>query len=161
MTEQGNLTPDGQTEKTIEELRPEDAVGITGSIRLEERIPDGNENKFVIPPDEKRKNFRTWVAGALAIGLWGLLGVVVLIHIVGVACAARSLASTIHSSETLTEDSVQLKTQVVEESVGLVDNSSKTLYAFLTPLATAITGYYFSTVEAANTQSQEDDENSD
>lgn len=100
--------------------------------------------------EELRKNFRTLVSGRLATGLWALLGGVVTIHMIGVTHSASRLArfATVPTAN-VEEASIDIRTQLVEDSISLIDGSAKTLYSFLAPLATAVTGYYFSAIETA------------
>lgn len=89
-------------------------------------------------PADLRKNFHTRVSGELAKGLWYLLGSVVVIHLVAVVGFSWRLTHAPLPGDTD-------RTERIQSAIATVGDAAKTLYAVLTPLATAVTGYYFST----------------
>lgn len=95
-----------------------------------------------ISPGDQRKNKKLAAAGWLAGWLWFILGGVVGIHML----ATVEFADILVTTESL-EDK---KTTQVEAAIGQVNDTAKTLYAFLGPLVAAVTGYYFSTSEDDN-----------
>jgi hypothetical protein len=155
-----------QSKKDFSQIRLEDAVKKNEQYlqasphNPKDRNRLSNSDPLItVSPDDIRKNFRTFVSGRLAIGLWLLLGSVVVIHMVGVIFSASQLSRLARPQvNTLSEEDVKLRTQLVQESVGLIDSSAKTLYSFLAPLATAVTGYYFSAIETAVEQKTKRDE---
>ena len=99
--------------------------------------------------EELRKNFHVRVSGELAKGLWYLLGGVVVMHLVGVTAFSWRLGNS-----PVPGDSEEKRTERIEKAVANVNDAAKTLYAVLTPLATAVTGYYFT---LGGTSSSSDD----
>jgi hypothetical protein len=97
---------------------------------------------------EARKTYRTRVSGQLAKFLWYLLGGVVACHMV----------STIVFSWQLTKkpsaDDREQYTERIKGAISSVNEAAKTLYTFLGPLATAVTGYYFTSVESSSNDSE-------
>lgn len=129
--------------KKNEQYLPDNGQAFKKNARLSNDTPS-----VTLSSGELRKNFRTLVSGRLATGLWVLLGGVVSVHIIGVALSSLSLSLyAVLSDINIEENNSEVRKQLVEDSVALVDGSAKTLYSFLTPLATAITGYYFSAIE--------------
>lgn len=98
-------------------------------------LPEGS---FHLNPADLRKNFHTRVSGELAKGLWYLLGSVVVIHLVAIVGFSWRLTNAPTAGDTD-------RTDRIETAIATVGDAVKTLYAVLTPLATAVTGYYFST----------------
>ncbi|RAM50198.1 MAG: hypothetical protein C6Y22_18300 [Hapalosiphonaceae cyanobacterium JJU2] len=99
---------------------------------------------------EARKTYRTRVSGQLAKFLWYLLGGVVTCHMV----------STIAFSWQLTQkpsaDDKEQYSERIKGAISSVNEAAKTLYTFLGPLATAVTGYYFTTVGNSSNDSEND-----
>jgi hypothetical protein len=87
---------------------------------------------------EYRKNFRARLSGDLAKGLWYLLGLTVILNLLTVIALSWRLTNPPKTGDID-------RSERIEKAVAIVDSFAKTLYAVLTPLATAVTGYYFST----------------
>lgn len=157
MTEQFNSSESPQDEnkksntssERAKPIRLEDAMKrYEEAVSGKEKKAESNDAAFYMSPRDMRRNFRTRVSGRLALGLWSLLGAVVFIHIIGISYSAIQLSRKVgFQTVSLNEDDVSLRKQVVDDSVGMINDAVKTLYSFLTPLATAVTGYYFSAVE--------------
>lgn len=97
------------------------------------------------------RKFRARVAGGLATSLW-----VALIatgwwhtHMVGII-AVETLKNS-----TLVEDGNELDFEAYDKAASVVGDTAKTLYAVVSPLATAITGFYF--VIQSNRSDNDDD----
>lgn len=95
-------------------------------------------------PEEFRSNVKLWGSGLLALSLWILLGILAWSHFE----ASRKLAFQISALTPQLEDGKislvhQEKVQLLEKANIMVDSTSNRLYTFLTPIVTAITGYFF------------------
>lgn len=89
-------------------------------------------------PAEKRKTFKTKIAGWLAVGLWVGLIIVYLGHLTAIVYLSVLLVNPPAS-----DDPTRLER--FDRSFVAINDTAKTIYSFLTPLATAITSYYFVT----------------
>lgn len=127
------------------------------SITLEKALEEQTNTeerdtaKIKVTPAEKRKNYTTLISGKLAQKLWWMLGGVVFIHLIAIVCL--SFLSVEKPDENDTEHSERF-----EKAISNVNESSKTLYTFLTPLATAVTGYYFTTLTDNNSNNNSDND---
>jgi hypothetical protein len=95
-------------------------------------------------PEEFRSNVKLWGSGILALSLWILLGVLAWSHFE----SSRKIAFQISALTPQLEDGKislvhQEKVQLLEKANTMVDSTSNRLYTFLTPIVTAITGYFF------------------
>ncbi|ABW31967.1 hypothetical protein [Acaryochloris marina] len=96
-------------------------------------------------PEEFRSNVKLWGSGILALSLWCLLGMLAWSHFE----ASRKFANEISSLKPqLEEDGTislvhQQEIQLNEKANAMVDSTSNRLYTFLTPIVTAVTGYFF------------------
>lgn len=93
-------------------------------------------------PQEWRESFKLVVSGVLALGLWGFLGWVA-------AFQLNSVTELSKQGANLAGQNGNQNAQI-EKAIANVNDTAKTLYALLTPLATAVTGYFF----AASSQGQ-------
>lgn len=98
-----------------------------------------------ISPVEHRKNQKLAASKQLAFWLWGLLATTALIHLISVVIFSAVLVAT--------SGSEKQRTEPVTEGIGQVNETAKTLYAFIGPLVAAVTGYYFSASENENSDS--------
>lgn len=98
-----------------------------------------------ISPVEHRKNQKLAASKQLAFWLWGLLATTALIHLIAVVSFSAVLV--------VTSGSEKQRTEPVVEGIGQVNETAKTLYAFIGPLVAAVTGYYFSASENENSDS--------
>lgn len=95
-------------------------------------------------PVEFRSNLKLWTAGLLAISLWIVLGHVALNQFASSKEFAGRLASLpvkIEKEKMSIEGEERVK--LLEKANNMVDASANRLYTFLTPIVTAITGYFF------------------
>ena len=86
-------------------------------------------------PTEFRSNVKLWGAGVLALTLWILLGSLAWTHLQ----SSREFAQKLSELEQPSEEKISL----IEKSTGMVDSTADRLYTFLTPIVTAVTGYFF------------------
>ena len=115
----------------------------------------GEENPFsdtqAISEEDKRKNYKVQVTGILALLLWVVLGTVVIANIASVIFLAERLSSGKELG-----DASNAKIERIEKAVVMINDTAKTMYSFLTTLATAVTGYYFTTKDDDNIKKDED-----
>ena len=90
-------------------------------------------NGVSISPSEKRKNHRLYIAGILAGILWlSLLGVIF-----------YHCSSTFRLSDRLSQLKTEEESSFVKEAVQLNQETAQSIYTFLTPLAAAVTAFFF------------------
>ena len=119
-------------------------------------IEDASEEIHSITPpsgsfksslEEQRKTYKTRISGHLAQLLWWLLGGVVVLHLLATigfsACLIKKPAS----------DDKEQYIERIKTAILSINEASKTLYTFLGPLATVVTGFYF----AENNNNSKDD----
>ncbi|HEY9600514.1 MAG TPA: hypothetical protein V6C85_02825 [Allocoleopsis sp.] len=92
-------------------------------------------NALANPPKEWRDSTKLIVSALLAISLWGFLGVIAFKHFQASLEFSRQLAATAPSDKGAVDR--------IDKAYTGVNETAKTLYALITPLATAITGYFF------------------
>ncbi|MBN3905161.1 MAG: hypothetical protein HWQ35_00790 [Nostoc sp. NMS1] len=119
------------------------------SDSLNNLIPQFGEKTTNISPADKRQNFNTYLAGTLALMLWGTLIGVIFWHAFAINYISKSLWGTSSSIE-----EVQKKS---ETSSALINDTAKTLYSLIGPLATAVTGFYYNSVALSKSNSREED----
>ena len=97
-------------------------------------------------PIEFRSNVKLWSAAMLAAALWLLLGKIVW----GQFQYSQAFASKIArnaDSVTLVEGrlnpALEARIQLIKQANDMVGTSAQSLYTFLTPIVTAVTGYFF------------------
>lgn len=93
---------------------------------------------------ENRKTYVTLLAGNLAKWLWIVLLGITCVHLIAVIFFAWFF-----TREPATNDKEQY-VERINTAISGVNETAKTLYTFLGPLATAVTGYYFSNIEKDN-----------
>lgn len=95
-------------------------------------------------PVEFRSNIKLFGSGILSLSLWILLGCIAWAHFQ----ASRDFAIKLAELPLKLQDGKislvdQERIQLIERANGLVDSTSNRLYTFLTPVVTAVTGYFF------------------
>lgn len=95
-------------------------------------------------PAEFRSNLKLWTAGLLAISLWIVLGNIA--H--NQFSSSREFASKLASLPVRVEKEKmsvegEERVKLIEKANNMVDSTARGLYTFLTPIVTAITGYFF------------------
>lgn len=106
-------------------------------------------------PEEFRSNVKLWGSGLLGISLWVLLGYLACSHFQTSKEFALKLCNLSPQIEDGKIDLVhQEKVQLIEKANILVDSTSNRLYTFLTPIVTAVTGYFF-VASSASPQSRQ------
>jgi hypothetical protein len=84
-------------------------------------------------PPEWRESVKLGLAGVLALGCWSLLGWVL---------ASQFLSSRVTAEKIeAARDSTQVA--LIKDAHEVVDRTASSIYSLLTPVATAITGYFF------------------
>lgn len=108
-------------------------------------VPQAKTAEFLRPGtmslhgDEMRKTLKAGMSGVLALGLWLLLGGTIIAHLTTIIVFSWHLIAS-----PVTND-VEGQKERIDKATSNVSDTAKTLYTLLTPLATAITGYYFTT----------------
>ncbi|AFY66202.1 hypothetical protein [Geitlerinema sp. PCC 7407] len=87
------------------------------------------------PPEEWRASLKLLVSALLALILWGFLGYVAVFHLL----TSRQFAQKV--ADLPAADPARVA-QMEKAMIGF-NSTVQTLYALLTPLATAVTGYFF------------------
>ncbi|MBE9051005.1 hypothetical protein IQ243_11360 [Nostocales cyanobacterium LEGE 11386] len=118
------------------------------SNSLSKLIPEFGEKTTNISPEDKRLNFNTYLAGTLALMLWSSLIGVIFWHTFAVTSIAKNLWNTNSSLEEMQKKS--------ETSSALINETAKTLYTLIGPLATAVTGFYYNSVALSKKNSTEE-----
>jgi hypothetical protein len=141
-------------QENLENQFPQSTEVPAGSLASSEiRITPKENNVFqkalewtvtLYKPEEFRSNVKLWGSGILSLSLWILLGVLAWSHFE----SSRKLALQMSSLTPQLEDGKislvhQEKVQLIEKANTMVDSTSNRLYTFLTPIVTAITGYFF------------------
>jgi hypothetical protein len=84
-------------------------------------------------PPEWRESVKLGLAGILALGCWSLLGWILASQFL----SSRTTADKIEAAK----DSTQVA--LIKDAHEVVDRTASSIYSLLTPIATAITGYFF------------------
>ncbi|MFM7477469.1 MAG: hypothetical protein ACKO2T_17635, partial [Microcystis aeruginosa] len=112
--------------------------------RLDEVSEFDKPDTDISSPEEQRRNFNTRVAGFLAKWLWiGLLTTAgsQIFSICLISFASLGIFNLNINLKAIEEQEVQSR---VDKAATLINDSSKTIYTFLGPIATAVTAFYFS-----------------
>lgn len=97
-------------------------------------------------PVEFRSNLKLWSAAILAGSLWVVLGKIALGQFSSSQEFARSISSQVNKVKVENgrlSPEIEQKIQIIRQSNDMVASSAQNLYAFLTPIVTAVTGYFF------------------
>jgi hypothetical protein len=90
-------------------------------------------NATVNTPPEWRESVKLGLAGVLALGCWSLFGWIL---------ASQFLSSRVTADKIeKAKDSTQVA--LIKDAHEVVDRTATSVYSLLTPIATAITGYFF------------------
>lgn len=95
-------------------------------------------------PVEFRSNLKLWTAGLLAASLWFILGKIAWEQFSSSKEFASRLAALpvrVEKDKMSTEGEERVK--LIEKANNMVDATANRLYTFLTPIVTAVTGYFF------------------
>lgn len=95
-------------------------------------------------PIEFRSNVKLWGAAILALGLWSLIGSIAWNQFQATKEYATKLTDLVPSVEGEQVSLVhQEKVRQIEKSIAMIDSTADRLYTFLSPVVTAVTGYFF------------------
>lgn len=153
--EEANTGSSSKTRSTGQSKRLESVKleSLSPPIRLEDiKVfkPDPSRQDVQFTFAEARKNYNTLLSGTLAKVLWYTLGGVVVLHFASVIVFSWRLADKPDLNDTNYPERVK-------SAIASVNDTAKTLYTFLTPLATAVTGYYFTTIGASKSSNSAED----
>lgn len=87
------------------------------------------------PPQEWRDSFKLVVSAFLALSLWFFLGTIAFSHFQASCELSRKIANL--------PEQDNAKVDQIQKAALSFNDTAKTLYALITPLATAVTGYFF------------------
>ena len=108
------------------------------TINIDDTLP---QNATIsLSPKERRKNIKLDIAGRLAGALWLTLMLVIGFHFWTISKLSFKLADI--PSNPQANSATQVK-----DAIAATNDMAKTLYAFLTPLAAGITGYFFEVIK--------------
>lgn len=107
-------------------------------LKIGKEIIVEESGKFTISPQDWRENLKLIFSGILAGSLWVTLAGVIAFHFYSVSQLSNKLAE-LKSSEQDTH---------IKDAIAANNDAAKTLYAFLTPLAAGITGYFFNVAKS-------------
>jgi hypothetical protein len=108
--------------------------------------PDSSHNN---PPPEWRESTKLIIAGFLAVSTWCVLGWLICSQFNNSVAFAEKIAALPPTEK----DRINL----IKEANDTVNKTSSSLYAFITPFATAITGYFFISSGILSGKKNEDD----
>ena len=111
---------------------------IVKGLKIGQQIIVEESGKFTISPQDWRENTKLIFSGILAGSLWITLAGVIGFHIFTVSQLSYKLAEL---------KSVEQDTHI-KDAIAANNDTAKTLYAFLTPLAAGITGYFFNVAKS-------------
>jgi hypothetical protein len=126
---------------------------------LDNEVSEFGKPATAISPSDQRHNFNTKVAGSLAKWLWlGLLATAGLqiLSICLISFASLGIFNLNINLKAIEEQEVQSR---VDKAATLINDSSKTIYTFLGPIATAVTAFYFSGLGSSSKTNDENSEN--
>lgn len=126
---------------------------------LDNEVSEFGKPATDISPENQRHNFNTKIAGSLATWLWrGLLFTAVsqIVSIFLISFASLGIFNLNINLKAIEEQEVQSR---VDKAATLINDSSKTIYTFLGPIATAVTAFYFSGLGSSSKTNDENSEN--
>ena len=129
------------------------------AYRLDNEVSAFGKPATAISPSDQRHNFNTKVAGSLATWLWiGLLFTAFsqIVSIFFISFASLGIFNLNINLKAIEEQEVQSR---VDKAATLINDSSKTIYTFLGPIATAVTAFYFSGLGSSSKTNDENSEN--
>lgn len=139
-TDSGNETSENKTStNTSSDASPKEDENKRDVITIDVKPIPGVD----VSESEKRANFKLYVAGGLAISLWVSLIVVMFFNIFTINQLSQKLA-TISSNEQSNQATY------IKDAIAANNDTAKTLYTFLTPLAAGITGYFWGEAKKEN-----------
>jgi hypothetical protein len=97
-------------------------------------------------PVEFRSNLKLWSAALLALALWIILAKIALGQFSSSQDFAGKIASQANSAQVKDgklSPEIAEKIQIVKQANDMVASTAQNLYTFLTPIVTAVTGYFF------------------
>jgi hypothetical protein len=96
---------------------------------------------------ERRESGKLIIAGILACGTWSVLGWLICVQFQNSVSFAEKIAALPPTDKD--------RINIIKEANDTVNKTSSSLYAFITPFATAISGYFF--ISSSNLLTKKDD----
>ncbi|KZL51226.1 hypothetical protein A2T98_03270 [Nodularia spumigena CENA596] len=101
-----------------------------------------------ISPEDQRQNFNTIFAGLLGLFLW--------LTLIGVIIWNTMSISTLSNNFWKDQSSIEEAEKKFEKSSNLINDTSKSLYSLIGPLATAVTSFYYNSMSLSKNSSRDD-----
>jgi hypothetical protein len=95
-------------------------------------------------PGEWRESVKLIVSALLATGTWAVIGITLYSQLE----SSHKFANKIVPGNAIATPLNQEKISNIKDAQDMVDRTSSSIYALLTPIATAITGYFFASTGA-------------
>jgi hypothetical protein len=139
-----------------------------GTINLSDEKDRKNRVQKQIAPFEKTRittetnafvtRFHTTVTGTLAIGLWFALILAGVWHALTISSVSRSLLEHGVSPQVANGNAqAEIDFEAYDKASAMVGDTATTMYAVLSPLATAATGFYFASKSTMEDQGDDTD----
>jgi hypothetical protein len=117
--------------------------------------------RFILgTPTDFRENIKVIVAASLAAGCWISYGVLIHTQFAASRDAAAKITAFTDSPKLLTPED-EKRIAIIKDANSIVNQTASSVYALITPVATAITGYFFisSGLKKSSNSTDEDQEN--
>jgi hypothetical protein len=117
--------------------------------------------RFILgTPTDFRENIKVIVAASLAAGCWISYGVLIHTQFAASRDAAAKITAFTDSPKLLTPED-EKRIAIIKDANSVVNQTASSIYALITPVATAITGYFFisSGLKKSSNSTDEDQEN--
>lgn len=118
--------------------------------------------RFILgTPTDFRENIKVIVAASLAAGCWISYGVLIHTQFAASRDAAAKITAFTDSPKLLTPED-EKRIAIIKDANSVVNQTASSIYALITPVATAITGYFFisSGFKKSSNSTDEDQTNS-
>jgi hypothetical protein len=118
--------------------------------------------RFILgTPTDFRENIKVIVAASLAAGCWISYGVLIHTQFAASRDAAAKITAFTDSPKLLTPED-EKRIAIIKDANSVVNQTASSIYALITPVATAITGYFFisSGFKKSSNSTDEDQSNS-
>jgi hypothetical protein len=118
--------------------------------------------RFILgTPADFRENIKVIVAASLAAGCWISYGVLMHTQFAASRDAAAKITAFTDSPKLLTPED-EKRIAIIKDANSVINQTASSIYALITPVATAITGYFFisSGLKKSSNSTDEDQANS-
>lgn len=99
--------------------------------------------RFILgTPTDFRENIKVIVAASLAAGCWISYGVLIHTQFAASRDAAAKITAFTNTQKAITPED-EKRIAIIKDANSVVNQTASSIYALITPVATAITGYFF------------------